>query len=116
VKLNNADFSRDPAVVAAVNSDPLIAGEAQPTQTMAAIVRADERLGREFGRIRVPLLVLHGTADKATKPEGSRLFHESAGSTDKALKIYDGYDHDLLNDAGKEKVMKDILDWLNARQ
>ena len=42
--LKNEDFSRDPAVVAAMNSDPLIAHETQPTQTLAEMVRADERL------------------------------------------------------------------------
>ncbi len=42
--LKNEDFSRDPAVVAAMNADPLIAHETQPTQTVAELVRADERL------------------------------------------------------------------------
>ena len=32
LKLKNEDFSRDPAVVAAMNADPLIANEVQPTQ------------------------------------------------------------------------------------
>jgi dienelactone hydrolase len=39
LKLAHADFSRDPAVVAAMDSDPLIAGESQPAQTVAAMVR-----------------------------------------------------------------------------
>ena len=43
VKLNNQDFSRDPKAVQAMNDDPLIKNETQPTSTMAAMVRADER-------------------------------------------------------------------------
>ena len=35
LKLNNEDFSRDPKVVEAMNNDPLIAHEVQPTQTVA---------------------------------------------------------------------------------
>lgn len=35
--LKNADFSRDPAVVAAMDADPLIAHETQPTRTLAAL-------------------------------------------------------------------------------
>jgi len=31
------------------------------------------------------------------------------------LKLYEGYYHDLLNDAGKETVMADILGWIAAR-
>ena len=44
------------------------------------------------------MLILHGTADKVTKPEGSQLFYATAGSRDKTLKLYDGHAHDLLND------------------
>ena len=67
LRLKNEDFSRDPSVVAAMNADPLIAHETQPTQTVAELVRADERLSSEFARIMLPVLILHGTADKAAK-------------------------------------------------
>ncbi|MDH6234106.1 acylglycerol lipase [Mesorhizobium soli] len=113
--LKNEDFSRDPAVVKTMNADPLIAHESQPTKTVAEMVRADERLKKEFPRITVPLLILHGTADKATKPRGSKLFFDTAGSSDKTLKLYEGHHHDLLNDVGKEQVMQDIIDWIDAR-
>jgi acylglycerol lipase len=115
LKLKNEDFSRDPTVVAAMNADPLIAHEVQPTQTVAEMVRADERLKKEFPAITLPLLILHGTADRATKPSGSKHFHERAGSTDKTLKLYEGHYHDLLNDLGKELVMADILGWIDRR-
>src|SRR5262249_38808255 len=107
------DFSRDPAVVAAMNSDPLIANESQPSQTAAALVHADERLRKEFASITLPVLILHGTEDKATRPAGSQLFYDRASSKDKTLKFYQGYFHDPLNDLGKEMVMADILAWLD---
>jgi acylglycerol lipase len=66
-------------------------------------------------RFRLRVLILHGTDDKVTKPGGSQLFYDNAGSVDKTLKLYDGYVHDLLNDVGKELVMKDIKLWLDAR-
>jgi len=53
-----------------MNHDPLIAHEVQPTQTVAAMVRA-ERLKKEFSQIKLPVLILHGTKDKATKSSGS---------------------------------------------
>jgi len=113
--LKNEDFSRDPSVVAAMNADPLIAHETQPTQTIAAMVRADERLKKEFPLITLPVLILHGTADKATKPGGSQAFYDAAGSTDKTLKLYEGAYHDLLNDTDKEAVMADITRWVDER-
>jgi alpha-beta hydrolase superfamily lysophospholipase len=113
--LKNADFSRDPAAVAALNADPLIAHETQPTQTVAAMVRADERLKKDFPLITLPVLILHGTQDKATRPAGSQLFYDTAGSSDKTLKLYEGGYHDLLNDIDKAAVMADITAWIDAR-
>jgi len=113
MKLKNEDFSRDPAVVAAMNADPLIANESQPSETVAELVRADELLKKSFGLITLPLLILHGTADKVTKPSGSKEFYEKAGSSDKTLKLYEGHFHDLLADVGKQQVMADIQAWIN---
>lgn len=115
LKLPIADFSRDPQVVAAMNEDPLIANEVQPTKTVAELVRADERLKEEFPLIKLPVLILHGTADKVTNPKGSQLFYDTAGATDKTLKLYEGHVHDLLNDLDKDVVMKDITAWIDAR-
>lgn len=115
LRLKNEDFSRDPDVVARLNGDPLIKDEAQPSQTVAALVRADERLKREFPLVRLPLLILHGTADRATMATGSERFFREAGSQDKSLKLYDGHYHDLLSDLGKEMVLKDIQDWIDSR-
>lgn len=115
LRLHNEDFSRDPAVVKAMDDDPLIANETQPTRTVAELARADERLRSEFPSITLPLLILHGTADKAAKASGSQIFYDSAGSKDKTLKLYEGHYHDLLNDVGREEVLGDIVGWLEAR-
>jgi alpha-beta hydrolase superfamily lysophospholipase len=79
------------------------------------MVRADHRLEQGFPSFTLPLLILHGSADKATQPSGSQLFFERATATDKAIKIYDGHYHDLLNDLDKQQVMNDILAWLETR-
>jgi len=79
------------------------------------MVRADERLKKEFPLITLPVLILHGTHDKATKPSGSKRFYEMAGSKDKTLKLYEGHFHDLLNDVDKQVVMADIQSWIDKR-
>jgi acylglycerol lipase len=109
------DFSRDPEVVRAMKADPFVNDEVQPTLTVAEMVRADERLERDFPQFRLPLLILHGTTDKVTRAEGSELFHRNAGSADKTLKLYEGHAHDLLNDVDKDVVMADITGWIRAR-
>src|SRR5262245_57020582 len=111
--LKNADFSRDPKAVEALNNDPLTAHESQPAVTVAALVRADERLHDEFPLITLPVLIMHGTDDKATVCRGSQFFYDTAGSKDKTLKLYEGHYHDLLNDVGKEGVIADITAWID---
>jgi acylglycerol lipase len=76
-----------------MNADPLIAHETQPTKTLAEMVRADERLKRAFSSMTLPVLILHGTADQATRPSGSQHFFDRVGSDDKTLKLYDGHFH-----------------------
>lgn len=112
VKLKNEDFSRDLSVVERMNNDPLIANESQPTKTMEQLVLADERLKNEFSKIHIPVFIIHGTADKATRYSGSQMFYENVGTSDKSLKLYEGHYHDLLNDLDKEVVMNDIAGWI----
>ena len=113
--LKNENFSRDPAFVDFMNNDPLIKGESEPTQTATVMIDAARRLHEEFPLIKLPVLILHGTEDKATNPSGSQFFYDNAGSTDKTLKLYEGHYHDLLNDLDKEVVMANINDWIDAR-
>jgi acylglycerol lipase len=115
LKLKAEDFSRDEGFVARMKNDPLISKEGYEAQTVAELVRADERLRREFSRITPPVLILHGTGDRAAKAHGSQAFYEAAGSKDKTLRLYEGHFHDLLNDLDREQVMADITEWLAAQ-
>lgn len=115
LRLKTADFSRDPAAVQGMVADPLgVHREAQPAATVAALLRGTDRLESGFSRITLPVFILHGTADKVTRPDGSQQFYDTAGSTDKTLKLYPDHAHDLLNDIGREGVMADIVGWIDA--
>jgi acylglycerol lipase len=113
--LKNEIFSRDPDVVTQMNNDPLIANESQPAETASEVLKAAARLKENMPNFKVPVFIIHGTDDKATRPEGSQYFYDNVGSEDKTLKLYDGGYHDLLNDLDKELVMADILAWVNER-
>ncbi|MFT3725564.1 MAG: alpha/beta hydrolase [Hyphomonadaceae bacterium] len=114
LKLNNAFFTRDPAALAKMNADPFITNETQTAATVRALWAADKRLKVSFPKITLPLMIIHGSEDKATVPAGSEFFHKTAGSKDKTLKIYNGHFHDLLADTGKEGVLADIQAWIDA--
>ena len=114
VKLHNEDFSRDRSVVYRMNQDPLIQNEKQPARTMQQLLFAAGYLKRKMTEIRLPLFILHGTADKVTRPCGSKYFIEHASSPDKQLKFYEGHYHDLLNDKYNGLVTRDVIRWLNG--
>jgi alpha-beta hydrolase superfamily lysophospholipase len=113
--LKNEIFSRDPKVVEEMNNDPLIANEKQPAETVSEVLKAAARLKENMPNFEVPVFIIHGTADEATRPAGSQYFFDNVGSEDKTLKLYEGGYHDLLNDIDKETVMADILAWVNER-
>jgi alpha-beta hydrolase superfamily lysophospholipase len=62
-----------------------------------------------------PLLIMHGTEDALTRPEGSEALYRRASSTDKTLKLYPGLFHEILNEPEKDEVLADIVTWLDAR-
>ncbi|MDT3402020.1 alpha/beta hydrolase [Mucilaginibacter terrae] len=115
VKLNNKDFSRDSSFVLKMDKDPLLDNEKQPAKTMQQLLLASEYLKQGMPAIKLPILILHGTADKATEPAGSDYFMKHASSAEKQLKLYEGHYHDLLNDRYNGIVSRDILHWLNQR-
>lgn len=75
---------------------------------------ARENLAR-YGELRVPILVMHGSADRAPDPSGSRDLIARVGSRDKALHIIPDGLHALLDDIPGPEVVQLILAWLDRR-
>ncbi len=114
LKLANHDFSSDPAAGKAMDVDPLVSQPPAPARTAAGLVDGIERIWADLPRLQMPLLALHGTADKLTAPAGSRMLIEQASARDKTLRIYPGLYHDLVHEPRGQEVRDDILAWLDA--
>jgi acylglycerol lipase len=108
-------FSRDPQVVAAGKSDPLVYQDGAPAKTAKELLGAIGTIQERMGEVRVPLLILHGGADEVTDPQGSRDLYARAGSEDKTLKVYPGLVHDLVHEPEKAQVIGDVAAWIDAR-
>ena len=66
----------------------------------------------------MPFMVLHGEEDKVTDKAISKQLYDSASSSDKTLKLYEGMWHGLLYGEPPENieiVFKDIINWLEKR-
>lgn len=113
-KLDTSDLSRDPAVVRAYEQDPLVYHGGVRPRVGAEILRVTDHVQAHTDAFTLPLYLYHGTADKVTDPEGSRLLHDRAPSDDKKLTLYDGFYHETHNEPGRERVLTDLTDWLDA--
>jgi alpha-beta hydrolase superfamily lysophospholipase len=107
-------ISRDPAVVAAYKSDPLVYRGAPRADRAAAWGDAVDLVQKGMESITLPLLIMHGTGDLLVPFEGSKRLMERASSKDKTLKLYEGLYHEILNEPERDRVMADILIWLDA--
>jgi len=114
-RLNNPDFSRDPAVVSAMGNDPLIDQRPATARLAAELLGTMERLRATSPQFALPLLALHGSADRLTHPDGSRRLVDLARSTDKTFRLYPGLFHDLLHEPERATVCSEIVAWITAR-
>ena len=109
--LDATSISRDPAVVEAYVNDPLVHSLGTP-RLSTELTAAYEWTQAHGDEMRVPCLIVHGSADKLVPPEGSRVFYESMTLSDKERQVYEGYFHEVFNDVGKEQVLAAVETWV----
>jgi alpha-beta hydrolase superfamily lysophospholipase len=107
-------ISRDPAVVAAANADPLNYHGRIPARTGAELLRVGADMRSRFAELTTPFLVLQGTGDRLTTPAWSERLYAQAASTDKTLKLYEGLYHETFHEPEQDQVLQDVRDWLAA--
>ena len=110
--LDASAISRDGAVVDAYVNDPLVYRDKLPARMGAELAKMWKQLPEKMSEIKLPILIMHGSADRLADPRGSKLLYEQAGSEDKTLKIYDGFYHEIFNEPEHREVMADMESWL----
>ena len=113
-KLPNDKFSSDPAAEKQMDNDPLISQPPAPAKTAAGLVAGMHEIWDHVDNLTMPILALHGTRDRLTAPSGSRALIREAPSSDRTLKIYPNFAHDLLHEPTGKQVEDDIVAWLDA--
>jgi alpha-beta hydrolase superfamily lysophospholipase len=63
--------------------------------------------------LKVPLLLMHGSDDPITSPQGSRDFASKTNMAE--LKIWDGGYHELHNETFKDDVFSYIVKWIEKK-
>jgi alpha-beta hydrolase superfamily lysophospholipase len=111
--LDESGMSHDAEVLKQRREDPRVHDRISP-RLYFELNEAAQRVMREARRLTVPVLLLHGAADRVTDPRGSLEFSGAAPHGMVRLITYrDGY-HELFNDASRADALRDILGWLDA--
>ncbi|MBN9660563.1 MAG: lysophospholipase [Acidobacteria bacterium] len=104
-------LSHDPEVVRRYREDPLVHDRISVAFFTAIQAAGQDALDRA-AQLTVPVLVMHGTADRITSPAASEGF--VAGSNGRAaFKSWPGYFHEIHNEPQWQPVAQYVLDWLN---
>jgi acylglycerol lipase len=111
--LDSQTLSRDLKVVEIYEADLLVGRGRMPARTLSEMLKATAEIQSRINEIELPLLVLHGTADRLVSMEGSKNFYLGVGSKDKSIELYDGCYHELLNEPEKVQILSGIEVWLH---
>jgi acylglycerol lipase len=115
IAIDHTLVSRDPAVVEAYRTDPLVHHGKVPARTAVQLADAVAGLSSSVGAITVPTLILYGTADGLCPPAGSVMLGERIGAADTTVKAYAGLFHEIFNEPERETVLADLVEWLVPR-
>ena len=109
--LKGHQLSRDPTVGEAYFADPLVHTRST-TRLGAALFASMDGLRRNWHRLNVPTLVLHGDADTivpplSTAPLGDLPICER--------RLYPGLRHEILNEPEGPDIVAEIIEWIDGR-
>ena len=107
--------SRDPAVVAAYKADPLVHHGKLPAGIARALLLVGDSMPQHANGFAKPLLVVHGEQDRLISASGSERLVDCVASDDVHLKIYPELYHEVFNEPERDRVLDDVVAWIEAR-
>ena len=114
--LDTSRLARDPEVVKAYTSDPLVHNDMTVSLFFPLFENGLWAI-EHAGNLQQQVLLYHGSEDKLTSPEGTEAFAEKAPPAKVTFKLWPGYFHELHNEPGKDKeaVMEGMHKWMEER-
>ncbi|MBB1022148.1 alpha/beta hydrolase [Dietzia sp. E1] len=119
-KLDPREISRVPEYVEDYSSDPLVHHKGVPAVSAGTMLAGGLKLIERSRALRLPTLVLNGSADTITSPTGSRRFAQVAGTDhdprpEITYREIEGGLHELFNDLCADEAYAALGEWLDAR-
>lgn len=110
-ELDTTAISRDPEVVQAYVSDPLVS-EKVSARWFATMMKAMDDAHKRAPTLRIPMLLMQSGADVLVDPAAPGRWAEAAPDGLVELLVWDGFYHEMLNEPEKDKVRSRISSWL----
>jgi len=108
-------LSRNPEAVVAYDRDRLIFKGGARARVGAEMLSEMARLKALLPTFPLPVLLLHGTADRVVPLDASATVFHLVSSSDKKLIRYYGAFHELFEEELGERYFRDILSWILQR-
>lgn len=116
LRLDAEAVSRDPRVVRNYRSDPLNRTDRMVARTGAELMATALAMPQRLPALTLPLLVVHGSADRLVPPAASDVVRAHAGSPDLTVRSYPGLFHEVHNEPERNDVLADVVAWLDAHR
>ncbi|MBI1225632.1 MAG: alpha/beta fold hydrolase [Bacteroidetes bacterium] len=108
--LDTNELSNDPKVIETYLKDPLVHNKIS-VRAGTSLLQGAEYLAQFKGKVSVPMLLMHGTADKITSPDGSAIFAKQA-SGEVTRKEWQGLKHEIHNEPQQNEVLAFLVEWM----
>jgi acylglycerol lipase len=112
LRLPSDALSRDPQVGRAYDRDPLVHRGAIPARSLVELLGAMARFPATAPRLNMPVLAMHGTADRLVPLKFTAPVLERLGGADRVIRHYAGFYHELFNEPDRHLVYADLETWL----
>ena len=111
--LETKALSRDPKVIDAYINDPLVHDKIS-ARLFLGLLDGGQYAFDHASEFPLPMLLMHGTADRLTSAEASRQFGAAAPKF-VTTELWEGWFHEIHNELEKEKVLAKMIAWLDAQ-
>lgn len=110
--LDTQDLSHDPEVICAYENDPLIHNRIS-ARLFVSCYQAGWWALEHAVDFKLPLLLMHGSADRMTSAEASRQFADQVPG-DCTFKMWEGLYHEIHNEPQQQEVFDFLIDWIKV--
>ena len=106
------DLSKNLKNIELYENDDLVHGKITVKMFIEAYDAAQWALNNA-SEMPIPFLLMHGSEDKMTSPEGSKIFASKNNKTN--LKIWEGSYHEIHNEENNIDVYNYVIDWVKSK-